>query len=263
MMLSNVIALGGELRQESSEGKEIDYRGKLGVKFMTLFSGEIEAGKKTTGSDSQKVLETFEIKTTKSIILSEILERSRVVTDLKELTEGELLRIDNVNLSLENETELRTVKLFANGSFKGLAIPGANGLDINNIFNSMFKDYAYKLKGNIADDNDEIIVKIPLTFESEFESSYSVDDLFIGKISLVGLYKGKIKMDSLRNSFDFFQEMGMAQTTNNNASSEVQESQHSKPKPFSLTKSANHSKEYHYIDLLAIVQNINIPTGNK
>lgn len=68
----------------------------------------------------------------------------------------------------------------------------------------MFKDYAYKMKGVIAESTDELLVKIPLTFESEFESSYSVDDLFIGKVSIVGLYKGKIKIDSLKNSLEFF-----------------------------------------------------------
>ena len=33
MMLSNVITLGGELQSDSANEKEIDYRGKLGVKF--------------------------------------------------------------------------------------------------------------------------------------------------------------------------------------------------------------------------------------
>ena len=50
-----------------------------------------------------------------------------------------------------------------------------------------------------------------MTFESEFESSYSVDDLFVGKVSIIGLYKGKIRVDDLKNSFEFFQEIGQLQ----------------------------------------------------
>lgn len=269
MMLSNVITLGGELHSENTDGKEIDYRGKLGFKFLSIFNVDTEAGRKTSKSDSQKVLETFEIKTTKSIILSEIISKSHKIKDFSDIHEGQLIKIDNVHLSLENEAELRTVKLFNSGSFKGMDIPGANGFDINNLFNSMFKDYAYKMKGKIEYIDEEILVKIPLTFESEFESSYSVDDLFIGKVSLVGLYKGKIKLDSLRNSFEFFQELGSVQNINasqvNNVSNqEIQDSQYSEQEPnpsFVFASSRNGSnEEYHYIDLLAIIQNVNIPS---
>lgn len=269
MMLSNVITLGGELQSDNANEKEIDYRGKLGVKFLSIFNVDTEAGRKTSKSDSQKVLETFEIKTTKSIILSEIIDKSHQIKDFSNVQEGQLIKIDNAYLSLENEAELRTVKLFNSGSFKGMNIPGANGFDINNLFNSMFKDYAYKMKGKIEGIEDEILVKIPLTFESEFESSYSVDDLFIGKVSLVGLYKGKIKLDSLRNSFEFFQELGSVQNINANVINntdyqEIQDSQYSEQEQnqnfiFASSKNGN-NEEYHYIDLLAIIQNVNIPS---
>ncbi|OAD46103.1 hypothetical protein LPB303_04100 [Polaribacter atrinae] len=260
MMLSNVISLSREEQTDKSTGKDIDYRGKLGAKFLTLFNTELEAGRKNIKSDSQKVLETFEIKTTKSVILNEIIEKSQTINNFSQVKEGKLIKIDNVNLSLENETELRTVKLFANGSFKGMNIPGADGFDINNLFNSMFKDYAYKIRGTVNGSEEELLVKIPHTFESEFESSYSVDDLFIGKVSIVGLYKGKIKVDSLKNSFEFFQEVGNMQNSNNNQ--EIQDSQHITQTNNTnnlFVSSSQDNKEFHYIDLLAIVQNVTLP----
>ncbi len=268
MMLSNVIALSREEQSDQKKGNDIDYRGKLGANFLTVFNSGIEAGGKNIKSDSQKVLETFEIKTTKSVILNEIIEESQTVNDFSQLKEGKLIKIENVNLSLENEAELRTVKLFASGSFKGMNIPGADGFDINNLFNSMFKDYAYKIRGRINDSEEELLVKIPHTFESEFESSYSVDDLFIGKVSIVGLYKGKIKVDSLKNSFEFFQEVGNMQNLNNNqnnANQEIQESQYTTKTDNSnhlFVSSSQNNKEFHYIDLLAIVQNVIIPEKN-
>ena len=57
--------------------------------------------------------------------------------------------LNNVELSLENEAELRVIKFFTSGAFKDMAVPGANGFDMTNLFNSMFKDYAYKIKGAI------------------------------------------------------------------------------------------------------------------
>lgn len=262
MMLSNIISLVKEKQTDTTEGNDLEIRTKMGARLLNFFGAELEGKAKSTGSDSQKVLETFEIKTTKSIILNEVIEKSRTVTTLDEVKEGELIQIDNVALSLENEAELRIVKMVTSGSFKGMNVPGANGFDITNLFNSMFKDYAYKMKGNVDNVKEELLVKIPITFESEFESSYCVDDLFIGKVSLVGLYKGKIKIDSLRNSFEFYKDLGEFANLQNVVShpdDEIQNSQYKKEEPtYSFRSSKYNDKEYHYLDLLAIVQNVNI-----
>lgn len=266
MMLNNSILSGQQIEKDRSVEGEVYLKTKLGFNIMDIFKlGEAEAGGNIKGAGSKKVLETFEIKTTKSVILNEIVEKSKKVSDLKNIKEGELIQINNVNLSLENETELRTVKLFTSGSFKGLSIPDTNGLDINNLFNSMFKDYAYKMKGSLDDSEDDLLVKIPFTFENEFESSYSVDDLFIGKVSIIGLYKGKIKIDQLRNSFEFYKDLGeltqLQNTGVTNKSEEIQDSQYKKEdvKDNFFASSKFSDKEFHYIDLLAIVQNISIP----
>ncbi|MFV8441117.1 hypothetical protein [Flavobacterium sp. LB2P44] len=115
----------------------------------------------------------------------------------------------------------------------------------------------------MIDSEEAVLVKIPLTFESEFESSYSVNDLFIGKVSIVGLYKGKIKIEALKNSLDFFQELGSMQNIlNSPANDEIQDSQYqtqTNNNNFLFTSSEQSDKEYHYIDLLAIVQNVNFP----
>ncbi len=260
MMLSNIITTVREVESNTQKGNDDELKAKVGAKFLNLFSGEAGGSNKTSLSDSRKVLETFEIKMTKSIILNEIIQKSNLVVDFNGLDEGELIKLDNVKLSLENEAELRTVKLFSNGTFKGMVIPGANGLDINNIFNSMLKDYAYKIKGVIKD-NERILIKVPLSFENEFESSYGVDDLFIGKVSIVGIYKGKIKINTLRNSFQFFQKIGSLQGLNTNVEDkEILESQYTNDtstESYYPFVSDDDEIEYHYIDLLAITQNVN------
>lgn len=262
MMLSNVISLNKEITKDVAGESQASMKTKLGINFMDWFKlGEVEASGELKGSGSKKVFETFEIKTTKSVILNDIIEKSKIVKDFSSIEEGELLRIDNVKLSLENEDELRIVKFINSDAMKDLVVPGANGFDMNNLFNSMFKDYAYKIKGNFKDD-DNILIKIPLTFESEFESSYSVDDLFVGKVSVIGLYKGKIKVDDLKNSFQYFQELGQLQNAFplNKEDEEIEES-HYKIREVNnqfTFKSSGDGNEYHYIDLLAIIQNVNI-----
>lgn len=252
MMLSNVIKTDESVETNQGDTIDTELQAKLGTKFLKLFDADIGSDIKSGSSDSQKVLENFKVIMTKSLILSEVLDKcENVQSDFNRVKEGQLVRIDNVSLSLENEPELRTVKMFSNGSFKGLRLPEAGGLDINNLLNSMFKDYSYKLKGELKDSEEKVLVKIPLTFESEFENLYSVDDLFIGNVTLIGIYKGKTKISGLRNSFDFFQELG--EFSDSDSDSEVHNSQYPEAKRVKL-KSEDDGLDYNYIDLLAIVQ---------
>lgn len=263
MMLNNMVSLGKEVTKDKGVEGDVYLKTKLGFNIMDIFKlGDIDAGGSAKGSSSRKVLETFEIKTTKSIILDEVVRNAKTIDKFNDVEEGELIKLDKVKLSLENEDELRVVKMINSGAFKDLVAPGTNGFDINNLFNSMFKDYAYKIKGEIKGEESKVLFKIPLTFENEFESSYSVDDLFVGKVSVVGLYKGKIKVDDLKNSFEYFQELGQFQTPvqSANEDDEIQDSHYktkANPIPFYF-KSSGDGSEYHYIDLLAIIQNINI-----
>lgn len=258
MMLSNLISLNQEITQENYKEKEGYLKAKLGFNLMDIFKiGEVETGGSLKSNNTQKVFETFEVKTTKSIILNEIFEKAIEVTSLEKIQEGKLIKVNNVSLKLLNEPELRTIKLIGNGGFKNLGLQDT-GIDFNSLLNSMLKDYAYKIRGkvNTADKNN-LIVKIPLSFESEFESSYSVDDLFIGKVTIVGIYKGIITLEKLKNSFEFFQELGGANPFTHQVDDEIEESQYSDnvDNHFSILKNED-TKEYHYIDLLAIVQTV-------
>ena len=57
----------------------------------------------------------------------------------------------------------------------------------------MLQDYAYILKGLVYDESmkepvSEIIIKIPMEIQSEFENKYNINDLLIGHVSIVGSF---------------------------------------------------------------------------
>ena len=265
MMFSNIITVAKSVQNNTEGNASLHLGSKMGLGFLKLFNGEGNADANIGGSASKKVLETIEVKTTKSIILNDVIEASKSISQFDHnIKEGELVLIENVALSLENEVELRTVKLFTSGAFINLTVPGVNGFDITNLFNSMFKDYAYKIKGRLENGKDKIIIKIPVTFENEFESSYSVDDLFIGKVSILGIYKGTINIDQLGNTFQYFAELGNAHPKFGKPTEfeEIQESQYPIDQPtYKTFISSGDNSKYHYIDLLAIIQNIH--SNNK
>lgn len=262
MILSNVIKIGQEIEKIDQQNKDKEVEGRikarLGTKILSLFDTEAEFGGsyRKNSIETNKMIENFEIKATKSVILDEVIEKSKEVDSFKNMKEGRLIRINNVKLSLENEEELRTAKLVSSGMLKGLRIPEAQGLDVNNMFNSMFKDYAYKLKG-VTENNENIIFKIPMTFENEFESNYSVDDLFVGKVSVLGIYKGLVKVEELKNTFQFFVDLGndVNEVEDMNGIKDSQYKESSKKNTFTSEKD---KAPYHYIDILGILQNINI-----
>ena len=254
MMISNIIKTEESIETNEQDQENSKLQAKMGVKFLKVFNSEIGGEVGGTSSDSQKVLENFKVTLTKSVVLNEVLERCKKISNFDDLQEGDLIQIDNIKLSLVNEKELRTVKMFSNGIFKGLQVPGAAGLDINNLFNSMLKDYAYKLKGE--DEVNRILVKIPITFKNEFENLYSVDDLFIGKVTIVGIYKSITKIADIKNTFEFFQELGENTTDVSETEQEIHDSQFKEVGKVNM-REVQDKREYHYIDLLAIIQNVN------
>lgn len=261
MMLNNLVSINKSIEKDKAGDVSSDIGASFGLGFLKLFKGDAKVGIEAKGSLSNKVIETLEVKTTKSIILSEVFDKS---TNIKSFTdtieEGSLVLINDVSLTLLNDFELRTVKLFNSGAFKNLPIPNAEGFDITSLFNSMFKDYAYKIKGKISNSEEQILIKIPITFDNEFESSYNVDDLFIGKVSILGIYKGQTSISRLKNTFEYFSELGSMQNglLKSDYTDEIHDSQYPKNEAniMSTYWKDDDKNIYHYIDLLAIVQNI-------
>lgn len=261
MMLGNEISTSKNI--EHGENSIIDAQLDGNLKFNLLAkAGGVEGKIQGESSGSQKVIETFEVKTTKSVILKEILDSAQKIENFKSVREGELIVLDEVRLNLQNEAELRIAKFISNGSLKGFVVPNANGLDMNNVFNSMLKDYAYKLKGSIENGDDQLIVKIPFTFENEFESGYNVDDMTIGNVTIVGIYKGQIHPKSLKTNMEYWSEIGGQMKQNQNVDyKDFHYSSSPTNDIFDKQDSFYNEDEtslYHYIDLLAIIQNVQI-----
>ena len=261
MMLGNEITTSKNVEHGESSTVNAQLDGNLKFNLLAK-SGGVEGKIQGESSGSQKVIKTFEVKTTKSVILKEILESAKKVENFKSVHEGEMIVIDDVRLTLQNEAELRIAKFISNGSLKGLVVPNANGLDMNNVLNYMLKDYAYKLKGSIENGNDQLIVKIPFTFENEFESGYNVDDMTIGNVTIVGIYKGQIHPKSLKTNMEYWSEIGGQMKQNQNVDyKDFHYSSFPTNDIFDKQDSFYNEDEaslYHYVDLLAIIQNVQI-----
>ena len=96
MMLSNIISKAKEVTQGENKETEDEFKAKIGFRFFDFFNTGVEGGGKTKGTDSKKVLETFEIKTTKSVILNEVVDKSNKISSFNSIDEGQLIMLENV-----------------------------------------------------------------------------------------------------------------------------------------------------------------------
>lgn len=206
MLLDNRLRTGhtGEQTDSTSSEANINAEADAKVPFLTELQGSIE-GK--IGHEKQtKMVDTLEYIHTKSRMLSDIIARCNIFEG-NSANEGDLVYIDNVNLELLNEDEVRALVAIMTGTLDGFTVPEADGLDIGHMFQSIVKAGAsFKLRGEAGHGcGGPILLKIPIDSGSLFESGYSIDDLLIGKVGVAGICKGKVKTNDLRSSFDYFQ----------------------------------------------------------
>ena len=261
MMINNVIHTKIETDHSSSFEAQYGFTSSISAQgtkdFLDGIKASISADAKETSTSSSKVVESLDVKTTKSILLRRVIDQCASVAKLDESTEGDLVKIDRVKLELLNEESLRQFLILRRDALKGMRV---EGMEVNNLIGSMLQDYAYILKGTVYDRNThksvtEIIIKIPMEIQSEFENKYNIDDLLIGHVSIVGIYKGVVSEDFITsNTFTYFQEAGahkekQATTTNKVIKSNTQ------PLSRNVETPKNHD-EYHFVDTLAIIQDV-------
>lgn len=206
MLLDNRLRTGhtGEKTGTTSSEANINAEADAKVPFLTELQGCIE-GK--IGHEKQtRMVDTLEYIHTKSRMLSDIIARCNIFEG-NSANEGDLVYIDDVNLELLNEDEVRALVAIMTGTLDGFTVPESGGLDIGHMFQSIVKAGAsFKLRGEAGHGcGGPILLKIPIDSGNLFESGYSIDDLLIGKVGVVGICKGKVKTNDLRSSFDYFQ----------------------------------------------------------
>ena len=261
MMINNVILTKIERDNSSGYNEEIGFTASLSAQgtkqFLDGIKASISAETKETSYSSLKVVESLDVKTTKSILLRRVIERCSVISDFDKATEGDLIKIDNVKLKLLDEESLRQFLILRRDALKGMRV---DGVEINNLIASMLQDYAYLLKGNLpvkdgSNGATEILIKIPMDVKSEFESQYSIDDLLIGHVSIVGIYKGVVNESFVSsNTFSYLQEAGSRQKDNAAETTKIIKSD--SPADSDPKKVEYHDTQYNFIDVLAIIQDV-------
>ena len=176
--------------------------------------------------------------------------------DDKQVSNGSLVKIDDVQLQIVNRDEIAQINSMLSGIFKDSNISTVSdgqilNIDINAIGNILLKDYKYSLKGKI--NNNEFYISIPIKAEKEFENDYSIYDLEVGKVNIIGIYRTDNYEYKNNSTFNFLQEIG---ENGNYVEDDLLKSNTSRKKTENAKK--NDRNKSIYIDLIAIVQDLDI-----
>lgn len=261
MMINNVILTKIETDKSSSFEEQYGFTSSISAqgtkRFLDGIKASISADARETSTSSSRVVESLDVKTTKSILLRRVIEQCASVTVFDASAEGDLVKVDRVKLELLNEESLRQFLILRRDALKGMRV---EGMEVNNLVSSMLQDYAYILKGTVYDESmekavSEIIIKIPMEIQTEFENKYSINDLIIGHVSVVGIYKGIMREEFITsNTFTYFQEAGARKGKQEVTTSKIIKS-NSHPESHN-TEIKTSDEDYHFIDTLAIIQDV-------
>lgn len=257
MLLDNTLWIDGsnEEDKDTSGNVEINAKGETKVPIFPKFT--IEGGGDLGHEKRTKMIDTFEYINTMSRMLADI-KRSCLDFDKEKRDEGDLVYIDNVRLSLLNEDEVRTLITVMSGTFDGITIPEAGGLDVGHLFQSFIKSgTSFKLIGRVGDGkSNDIILKIPIDGADLFESGYSIDDLLIGKVGIIGICKGKVYPSDLRSSYEYFQTKGKTAEPEDDGFIDGSYEERTDNQVDNPTTEKEET-EATYIDVIAVIQAVN------
>ena len=108
------ISIGGTLQTDSD--------------YLASIKSVIESNRSSEYSSSSKIIENLDIKTTKSVLLNKIKEKCITAKNISDFKEGDLVQIDDVQLSILDRETLQQMLLLKRDALKGMKV---DGIDIN------------------------------------------------------------------------------------------------------------------------------------
>lgn len=201
------------------------------------------------GSRVKNVIDNFKVVSTKSTVLNAVYNKSSEIKKLVDSKIGMLIRIRNIRVRIDNASDILAIKSLLSGVIRDIPVEGMNGMDVSQLFEVLLKDSAYLLTADFGE--EQVAFKIPMKAENEMESQYSISDLEIGPLTVLGIYRGKYDSDELYNKINRLQDL---QTMANQASGNNLMESDEDDNP---TKKQGELKT-HFVDVIAIIQELTI-----
>lgn len=217
-------------------------------------------------SRSNGVEDTVKVVSSKSTILKPIYEKAKEVRRLDDSKVGNLVKIKDVYLTIANSNDVLATKVLMNGLVSQVPVEGIGNMNFTSLMEVMFKDSAYVLCGELPHrfgSNEHMMLKIPMSAENEMESQYSISDIEIGKVTVLGIYRGEFERSDVERKINRM----MALNDSGNKKQEqvgdfqdggmdIEDGVREEDKK-DIPNAFGTQGKVHYIDVIAIIQDLN------
>ncbi|MDU2598885.1 MULTISPECIES: hypothetical protein [Anaerococcus] len=216
----------------------------------------------------ERIYKKYDIKITKSIILRELYNIAKKNTNNTEnIQPGQLILFEDVKLKRTNvNSTVMILNILKDSKLKN-QIDENIEIDLNKTMERMLDDFTidYKFEYRIGF-NEKIydcVIQLPYNTDDNFENGYNHNDLQLGKLSIIGIYRGEINFSDTESvSSKFLEIVNDQYKKNNNIDTEniIKDSNTSmslKENTFNLEDDRIEGKK-HLIDVVAIIQELKI-----
>lgn len=217
--------------------------------------------------NKKNVFENFDVKTTKSILLRKIYTSIKN-NSFNEKKLGDILLFKNIGLNQKNTDDtVMILNVLKDMDMKNISNDDNIELNFSKMINEMLDDFT--IDYTFKDNGENYLIRIPYKTKENFENNYSHNDLQLGKLSIIGIYRGKINFSKISSISSKFLEM-LSESYNNKADDNeskdsdnlLSSSKSEKLNDPDFKFTGNKLKgDHHLIDLIAIIQEINIQGG--
>jgi len=215
---------------------------------------------------SNRVEDTVKVVSSKSTILRPIYEKATEVRRLDENKVGNLVKIKDVYLTVANENDVMATKALMSGLLSQVPVEGVGNMNFTSLMEVMFKASAYVLCGKLPHrfgTDENMMLKIPMSAENEMESQYSISDIEIGRVTVLGIYRGKFKRSDVERKINRMMALGNNGQKNqeqfyDNTDRGIDIEDGVREEQKTLSDSSIGKDKVHYIDVVAIIQDINV-----
>ena len=199
-------------------------------------------------TENEKMQDIFRIVNTKSTILRAIYDKiMKKEKNLEAAQSGDLIRVKDVSLSIVNLQEVMSIKTLLSGMTMKISGNEDISLDLMSFLRVLFRDSAYILSGEL--NGESILLKIPMSTHNEMESQYSISDVEIGKVTVLGIYRGKYPYQGIEKKINSIMVLQHANS--------LKDAYGIEEGTVIPTVSEKDNKDMvHYIDVIAIVQDL-------
>ena len=217
-------------------------------------------------SRSNGVEDTVKVVSSKSTILKPTYEKAKEVRRLDDSKVGNLVKIKDVYLTVVNSNDVLATKALMSGLVSQVPVKGIGNMNFTSLVEVMFKGSAYVLCGELPHrfgSNEHMMLKIPMSAENEMESQYSISDIEIGKVTVLGIYRGEFERSDVERKINRMMALNDSSKKNQEQTVDFQDSgmdiedgvQEEAKKD--IPNASGTQGKVHYIDVIAIIQDLN------